>query len=174
MISHFFHIIFPFLLLFHQHQETSSQSYHVAYLTMSNTNTLTITCLCYSARRDMLDPQTSLWIPYSFPSFLHGWKRPGSIVSNRNCHPLPRHHRLGSVGGHGLTGEWVSGGRGNGWNALPVNTGAHIVQSKIQIRTQIQIQIQRMKCILERRGNGQNALPVNKYKHKYWKVQCTL
>ena len=70
MISHFFHIIFPFLLLFHQHQETSSQSYHVAYLTMSNTNTLTITCLCYSARRDMLDPQTSLdSIFFPIPSF---------------------------------------------------------------------------------------------------------
>ena len=51
--------------------ETSFQSYHVAYLTMSNTNTLIITCLCYSARRDMLDPQTSLdSIFFPIPSFM--------------------------------------------------------------------------------------------------------
>ena len=51
--------------------ETSFQSYHVAYLTMSNTNTLTFTCLCYSARRDMLDPQTSLdSIFFPIPSFM--------------------------------------------------------------------------------------------------------
>ena len=55
----------------HQHQETSFQYYHVAYLTMSNTNTLIITCLCYSARRDMLDPQTSLdSIFFPIPSFM--------------------------------------------------------------------------------------------------------
>ena len=44
----------------HQHQEASAISYHVAYLTISNTNTLTNMCLCYSARRNMLDPLTSL------------------------------------------------------------------------------------------------------------------
>ena len=44
----------------HQHQEASAISYHVAYLTMPNTNTLTNMCPCYSARRNMLDPQTSL------------------------------------------------------------------------------------------------------------------
>ena len=45
---------------YHQHQEASAISYHVTYLTMSNTNTLTNMCLCYSARRNMLDPLTSL------------------------------------------------------------------------------------------------------------------
>ena len=29
-------------------------------LTMTNTNALTITCLCYSARREIMDPQTLL------------------------------------------------------------------------------------------------------------------
>ena len=44
----------------HQHQEASAISYHVTYLIMPNTNTLTNMCPCYSARRNMLDPQTSL------------------------------------------------------------------------------------------------------------------
>ena len=55
----------------HQHQETSSQSHNVTYLTMPNTNTPIITCLCYSVRRDMLDPQTSLDpIFFPIPSFM--------------------------------------------------------------------------------------------------------
>ena len=55
----------------HQHQDPSFQSYHVAYFTMTNTNTQTITCLCYSARRNMLDPQTSLdSIFFPIPSFM--------------------------------------------------------------------------------------------------------
>ena len=64
---------------YHQHQEASAISYHVTYLTMSNTNTLTNMCLCYSARRNMLDPLTSLdsiFLPIPSWSWL---KRPGSM-----------------------------------------------------------------------------------------------
>ena len=85
----------------HQHQETSSQSHNVTYLTMPNTNTPIITCLCYSVRRDMLDPQTSLDpIFFPIPSFmaktawihkypLHKWsKEPLCKISSLDDHPF--------------------------------------------------------------------------------------
>ena len=92
----------------HQHQETSSQSHNVTYLTMPNTNTPIIMCLCYSARRDMLDPQTSLDpIFFPIPSFMAktAWihKYPfGSQHGADPMHPWDQTFKLSILSTHAM------------------------------------------------------------------------
>ena len=74
---------------------------------LTNTNALTITCLCYSARREMMDPQTlldstfflipsfvpkkgldpqvSIWLPNGAKSHVSLWHVILSILSSHAC-----------------------------------------------------------------------------------------